>query len=178
MSARVSYWDGVESAYAAAQAWVDLGLRKDDSLFTPGKSIWTRELLGELHRRFLDRPDDSRRPFLDKLEDQLSGSPAEVHQLMGEVLYVHYLLLHPNEQALRRVLGWSSPPVDIPPELVDGLRFQFINIGVGMALIPFQVGTLIETGEQWKELEPVERDRLLDDPWAFKEFLFSRRFTS
>ena len=34
MSARVSYWDGVESAYAAAQAWVDLGLRKDDSLFT------------------------------------------------------------------------------------------------------------------------------------------------
>ena len=129
MSARVSYWDGVESAYAAAQAWVDLGLRKDDSLFTPGKSIWTRELLGELHRRFLDRPDDSRRPFLDKLEDQLSGSPAEVHQLMGEVLYVHYLLLHPNEQALRRVLGWSSPPVDIPPELVDGLRFQFINIG-------------------------------------------------
>ena len=76
MSARVSYWDGVESAYAAAQAWVDLGLRKDDSLFTPGKSIWTRELLGELHRRFLDRPDDSRRPFLDKLEDQLSGSPA------------------------------------------------------------------------------------------------------
>jgi hypothetical protein len=97
---------------------------------------------------------------------------------MGEVLYVHYLLLHPNEQALRRVLGWSSPPVDIPPELVDGLRFQFINIGVGMALIPFQVGTLIETGEQWKELEPVERDRLLDDPWAFKEFLFSRRFTS
>ena len=108
----------------------------------------------------------------------MSGSPAEVHQLMGEVLYVHYLLLHPNEQALRRVLGWSSPPVDIPPELVDGLRFQFINIGVGMALIPFQVGTLIETGEQWKELEPVERDRLLDDPWAFKEFLFSRRFTS
>ena len=178
MSARVSYWDGVESAYAAAQAWVDLGLRKDDSLFTPGKSIWTRELLGKLHRRFLDRPDDSRRPFLDKLKDQLSGSPAEVHQLMGEVLYVHYLLLHPNEQALRRVLGWSSPPVDIPPELVDGLRFQFINIGVGMALIPFQVGTLIETVEQWKELEPVERDRLLDDPWAFKEFLFSRSFTS
>ena len=44
--------------------------------------------------------------------------------------------------------------------------------------IPFQVGTLIETVEQWKELEPGERDRLLDDPWAFKDFLFSGHFTS
>ena len=178
MSARVTYWDGVESAYTAAQAWVDLGLRKDDSLFTPGKPIWTRELLGNLHRRFLDRPDEGSGSFLDKLEVQLSGSPAEVHQLMGEVLYVHYLLLDPNEQAVRRVLRSSSPPVDIPPELVDGLRFLFINIGVARTLIPFQVGTLIETVEQWKELEPGERNRLLDDPWAFKEFLFSRQFTS
>ena len=97
---------------------------------------------------------------------------------MGEVLYVHYLLLHPNEQAVRRVLRSSSPPVDIPTELVDGLRFLFINIGVARTLIPFQVGTLIETVEQWKELEPGGRDRLLDDPWAFKEFLFSRQFTS
>ena len=97
---------------------------------------------------------------------------------MGEVLYVHYLLLYPNEQAVRRVLRSSSPPVDIPTELVDGLRFLFINIGVARTLIPFQVETLIETVEQWKELEPGGRDRLLDDPWAFKEFLFSRQFTS
>ena len=178
MTARVTSWDGVESAYAAAQAWVDLGLRKDDSLFTPGKPIWTRELLGELHRRFLDRPDDSRRPFLEKMKDQLEDSAPEVHQLMGEVLYVHYLLLDPNEQTIRTVLEWSPHPVDIPPELVDGLQFLFINIGVARTLLPFQVGTLIETVEQWKELGSNERDHLLDDPWAFKDFLFSRRFTS
>ena len=178
MTARVTSWDGVESAYAAAQAWVDLGLRKDDSLFTPGNPIWTRELLGQLHRRFLDRPDDSRRPFLEKLQDQLEDSAPEVHQLMGEVLYVHYLLLSANERGIRTVLEWSTDPVDIPSELVAGLQFRFINPGVGMALIPFQVGTLIETVEQWKELGSNERDHLLDDPWAFKDFLFSRRFTS
>ena len=177
MTARVT-WDGVESAYAAAGAWVDCALRADGSLFTHGETIWTRDLLGELHRRFLNRPDDSKSPFLQKLEVQLSGSPAEVCQLMAEVLYVHYLLLHPNEQAIRTVLGRSPAPVNIPTELVDGLRFTFINPGAGMANIPFQVGTLIETVEQWKELEPGERDRLLEDPWAFKEFLFSRRFTS
>ena len=177
MSARVC-WDGVETAYAAAEAWVDRGLRKEDSLFTPGRSIWTLELLGELHRRFLDRPDESRRPFLEKIKDQLDGSSPEVYQLMGEVLYVHYLLLDRNEQAIRTVLEQSPRPVDIPPELVDGLRFRFINIGVARTLIPFHLGTLIETLEQWKELGSTERDHLLDDPWFFKQFLFSRPFTS
>ena len=66
MSARVD-WDGVERAYAAA-AWVDCGLRTDGSLFTAGKHIWTRDLLGELHRRFLDRPDEGGGGFMEKLE--------------------------------------------------------------------------------------------------------------
>ena len=49
MPARVT-GDGVESAYAAAEAWVDCALRTDGSLFTPGKPIWTRELLRDLLR--------------------------------------------------------------------------------------------------------------------------------
>ena len=65
-----------ETVYAAAEAWVDRGLRADDSLFTPGRPIWTTEWLDELHRRFLDRPDDSGDAFLVKLERQMEGSPA------------------------------------------------------------------------------------------------------
>ena len=169
---------GVESVYGAAKAWVDRGLLSDDSLFIPGAEIWSRDLLGELHSRFLDRPDEGSRPFLEKLRDQLEGSPAEVYQLMGEILYVHYLLLDSNEQAVRTVLGWSTSPVVIPPDLAPALQFVRINTGVGRTNIPFQVGTLIESVEQWKDLEPSERDRLLVDPWAFKEFLFSRRYES
>ena len=169
---------GVESVYNTAEAWVDRGLRSDDSLFVPGTAIWSRDLLGELHSRFLDRPDEGSQPFLEKLRDQLESSPAEVYQLMGEVLYVHYLLLDSNEEAVRTVLGWSPNPVDIPPDLASALQFIRINTGVGRTNIPFQVGTLIESVEQWKELDRSERDRLLEDPWAFKEFLFSRRFES
>lgn len=33
--------EGVEKIYAAAEAWVDCALRKDDSLFTQGKAIST-----------------------------------------------------------------------------------------------------------------------------------------
>ena len=167
-----------EGVYRAADAWVDRGLRADDSLLTPGAQIWSRGHLGELHRRFLNRPDESSRPFLEKLRDQLEGSAAEIHQLMGEVLYVHYLLLGRSEQAVRTVLGWSPSPVDIPAVLEAGLDFLLINPGAGRSNIPYQLGTLIESVEQWKELEPNERERLLEDPWAFKEFLFSRQFQS
>ncbi len=121
MGSRVT-GDGVEGVYSAAGAWVDRGLRSDDSLFTPGAEIWSRDLLGELHSRFLNRLDEGSRSFLEKLRDQLEGSPAEVYQLMGEVLYVHYLLLDSNEQAFRTVLGWSPSPVGIPPGVASALH--------------------------------------------------------
>ncbi len=173
--------DGVEKVYAAAGKWVESALRTDDSLFTPGKSIWSSRWLGELHERFLNQPDEGNRNFFEKLGDQLEGSPAEVYQLMGEVLYVHYLILAKvgnKQQQIKRVLERSRAPVDIPPELIAGLQSGFIDPGPGKMHIPFQVGTLIESIEQWKEHEPHERDRLLDDPWAFKDFLFARRFRS
>ena len=115
---------------------------------------------------------------MEKLKDQLEGSPAEVYQLMTEVLYGHYLLLDPNEQAVQTVLAWSSDPAEFPAGLVDGLKVLFINIGVARTNIPLQLGTLIESVEQWKQLDPGERDRLLGDPWAFKDFLFSRHYSS
>ena len=46
---------GTEKVYAAAETWVDVALRTDGSLFTPGKQIWTIQWLGELHQRFLNR---------------------------------------------------------------------------------------------------------------------------
>ena len=60
--------EGVENVYAAATIWVDRALRADDSLFTPGKAIWTRELLGELRDCYLDNPDTSSGNFYEKLQ--------------------------------------------------------------------------------------------------------------
>ena len=176
--------DTAQQTYAAAEEWVNCALRSDDSLFTPGKPIWTRELLGELHSRFLDQPNASGSDFYGKLKEQLSGSSAETYQLMGEVLYVYYLILtDPNpkyqQQKIEEILGWSpAPPVTIPNHLVGGLQSEFIKLGQGISRIPFQVGTLIESVEQWKDLESVERERMLQDCWEFKKFLFTRNFTS
>ena len=103
---------GVEKVYAAAEKWVERALRADDSLFTPGMAIWSSRWLGELHERFLNHPDESSDSFLEKLQQQLADSPPEVYQLMGEVLYLYFLIVttknSANEQrVIDTVLGWS-----------------------------------------------------------------------
>ncbi len=176
--------EGVEKVYAAAEAWVDCALRKDDSLFTPDKPIWTRELLGELRRRFLDQPDVSNDSFLVKLERQLSDSPPEIYQLMGEMLYFHFLIVWTSSSYNERlrietVLGWSSEPVEIPDNLINALTPGIAAPGAYFHTSrPYQVGFLIEFAEQLKEQDAIERGRLLDDPWAFKNFVLGLELRS
>ena len=175
---------GTERVYAAAKRWVDVALRTDDSLFTPGKQIWTSQWLGELHQQFLNNPDDHGGGFLGKLERQLDGSPPEVYQLTAEVLYVYFLIVKTTNSAAERqridtVLQWSRSPVAIPPDLANALTPGIANPGTGFHTYrPYQVGLIVEFVEQWKEQGLEERGRLLNDPWAFKEFLMGVRFHS
>ena len=170
--------DGAEKVYEAAQRWVDCALRADDSLFTPGKAIWSSQWLQELRERFLDRPDEGGGDFYEKLETQLEGSPPEAYQLMAEVLYSHFLIIwsgtmraDTKEERIERVVGWSEQEIEIPAELAVGLTAGIANIGQARSRhFPFYVGFLIEFVQQWKELEPDECQRLLADPWAFKAF--------
>ena len=177
--------EGAENVYRAAQAWVDAALRSDSSLFTPGEPIWAGRWLGELRERFLDKPDTSKRKFLEKLRDQLDPTtPAQVHQLMAEALYFHRLIVSTRDGSAKRrdietVLGWSFPPVPIPPPLVYGFTPGVANPGQYFhRKRPNQIGFLVEFVEQWKELEEGEQARLLEDPWAFKSFAMEREFRS
>ena len=175
--------DGVEKVYAAAKTWVDRALRDDDSLFTPGTAIWTRDGLRELRERFLDRPDMGDGGFYKKLETQLEDSPPKVYQLMGEVLYAHFLIIWKTgmggakkRDRINEVLGWSGEHVGIPDHLVAGLTPGIASLGGGAAFIQSYVGFIIEFADQWKEHE--SRDRLLDDQWAFKDFVTNLTFRS
>ena len=183
MSTRITR-EGSENVYAAAQAWVDAALRSDSSLFTPGEPIWTVRRLGELRERFLDKPDTSKRKFLEKLRDQLDPStPPQVHQLMAEAIYFHRLIVSTRDGRAKRrdietVLGWSSSPVAIPEPLVQGLTPGIANTGQYFHVKrPNQIGFLLEFAEQWKEqLDAGEQAKLLDDPWTFKSFVMEREF--
>ena len=134
---------GAEEIYRAASAWVDRALKSDDSLFTPGEPIWTSQALGELHDRFLNRPDAGKGGFTDKLRIQLEGSPAEVCQLMAEVLYVHLLLIWPDTMGaqaktdlINEILGWAPDDIQMPEHLVKCLEYGIAR--PGMAYLTFR----------------------------------------
>ncbi len=40
---------GAEAVYEAAQLWIDVGLRADESLFADGQSVWAAENAGDLY---------------------------------------------------------------------------------------------------------------------------------
>ena len=161
-----------ENTYAAAKEWVNRALRNQDSLFTPGKAIWTTELLSELRTRFLDNPDDTKDPFYTKVRRQLAGSEPEIFQLMAEAFYFMSLIVWRGQfkaaTKLDRIKGLLLEDVEIPSHLVKGLAPGMTGIGAGFSTgLPYYVGYIIEFTDQWKESEPTE---LLDDPWGFKEF--------
>ena len=170
--------EGADRVYAAAETWVDRALRKDDSLFTPDRPIWTTESLSVLRKQFLDRPDEGDGGFYKKLKQQLAGSDSEVYQLMAEVLYVHFLIIwsgtmrgDTKEDRIQEVLKWSEQQIRIPADLVAALTPGIANIGQARSRhFPFYIGFIIEFVEQWKELESNDRRRLLTDPWEFKGF--------
>ena len=172
---------GVEKVYEAAQKWVDCALRVDDSLFTPGEPMWSSLWLGELRKRFLDQPDVGQGSFYDKLETQLEGSPPAVYQLMGEVLYLHFLIIwsgtmrgDTKENRIKQVLEWSEQQVRIPDDLIASLTPGIVSIGQARSrYFPFHVGFVIEFVDQWKQLAPANRRRLLAEPWEFKKFAAS-----
>ena len=103
---------------------------------------------------------------------------------MGEVLFFYFLIVSTRnsateQQVIDTVLGWSSSPVTIPPELAAGLSPGIANPGQYFhSSRPYQVGFLIEFVENWKENGPNERQRLLDSPWEFKRFASQIKFRS
>ena len=173
MSARHT-GEGAESVYAAAEVWKERALLADDSLFTPGTPIWTAELLGEVRGRFLDHTPHPGSPS-ENLSAVVIGGRAEVFDLVSEATYVHSLPRRGEAAAKRGIIArLSEKSRHNLPEIIDG-GFQpgFEGLSIDGRVAPYYgVWTLIEALAQWKDRQKVEQSRLLDDPWAFKEFIF------
>ena len=65
----------------------------------------------------------------------------------------------------------GAPVSSVPENLAPGLSPGIANLGQARSrAFPYHVGFIIEFAEQWKDLKPNERERLLAEPWAFKDF--------
>ena len=169
---------GDSPIYEVAARWVDAALRRDNSLFTPGRPIWSLANLDELDARYVQNPDLGSGSFEGKLQGQLKGASADAIQLMGEALYVYYLPAFYNiagatkRTKLREVLELSSTPVQIPPDLDAPLDHGVGSGGPGFSLYKWaSLSFLLTFARRWKQSAPDVRAAALADAWAFHDFV-------
>ncbi|MBP9024745.1 MAG: AAA family ATPase [Phycisphaerae bacterium] len=146
---------------------------------TPNRAIWTLTNLGDFHQRFVQHPDQSSDSFETKFERQLKRAPRETIQLAAEMLFVQ--LLCPSKMGrdaklrlLEKVLSWSPDPIDLPTDMKDALGQGLVNDMSFMQHRPQHLWFLTEFMLGWNRADQASRERLLSDPWAFKDF--SRTF--
>ncbi len=172
---------GCDAVYDAAQRWVDAALRKDDSLFTPGQSIWSQHNLNDFHHRFVEQPEVPGNSFTEKFERQLAGAPSATIQLAAEVLYVHYLIAgsfaisgQTKRTGIDKVLGWADSDLSIPSELDKVLDSGILRPGVAFnAFKHAQVQFIADFSRHWKQQPLGHREESLRNPWMLKKELRS-----
>jgi hypothetical protein len=172
---------GHEDLYRAGRRFRDECLARSGSLFAPGTSLWTPELLEEMAEGVLSKPDlSSGAKFMHKLKVQLAGSSVEVVQLAAEALLVVVLIEHPKsmgaaekQSQIDEILSWQTGTVPLPEELRRALSQGVVNIGAGKAYRWFQWKYVLDFARRWWLLAPSERERALEDPWRFKEITHS-----
>ncbi len=163
--------------YVASVLFVDQCLRHEQSMFTPGRDIWSPGPVNELYRRFVENPDESKDDFTVKLVRQLQGGSPEVFQLAAEVLFV-LLMPQDTDAATRRkgvetVLSASPEPVELPNDLAAAFDGGIASYGAALTQRFNQYVFLCEFARAWTELDAQERDDLLSDAYRFREFVFS-----
>ncbi|MGE0454010.1 MAG: hypothetical protein AB7O37_18185 [Vicinamibacteria bacterium] len=169
----------VAPVYDAAKLFVERVLRSRDSLFTPGRPIWSEAPIQDVYRRFIEGWDGSADSFEAKLEKQLAGAEPDTVQFFGELLYVHFLPANSTgaprkRKVIKGVLNQSRSPVAIPTALDRALEKGLAAEGMGYKLNrPSLLRYLIEFVRKWWRLDEPERSRALTDPWTFKDIATS-----
>jgi hypothetical protein len=85
-------------------------LAPDDPAAT---GVWTVGSATELVHRFVEAPDESKRKFIEKLQDQLADATAQSVQLLVELTWLHVVVSHPQTYQSKRQLlnGFYSDQV-------------------------------------------------------------------
>jgi MoxR-like ATPase len=160
------------------EQFVNRCLRTDDSLFTPGRAIWTLEHAEELHRRVVEQPDfESGAGFIDKLKLQVQGASPEVVQFAAEVLYLHLASQDfspgTKRQYVSEVLAVGAGTTEVPDDLSQALETGIADYGAALAFRYWQYSFLIRFAAAWKQLGTREQTQLLSAPDEFQAFLFT-----
>ncbi|WP_348788437.1 AAA family ATPase [Leifsonia sp. NPDC080035] len=170
---------GDQALRDAAALFVDNGLRRGESVFVPGRAIWTSTNVAELMARFVGRPDVEGDDFIDKLAIQLDGASDDVKLLMAELVTWQLLPIWRRtigetrkRKRIEAVLGLMEHPVTIPEVVLAALPTGAFNPGRWMGGQLFgAMSIIIHTLNLWVGLASERKLALLDDPLLLRDFI-------
>ncbi|MFJ2980734.1 AAA family ATPase [Curtobacterium sp. NPDC087082] len=168
---------GAERVREASERFRERGLLQLASVFAEHRSVWRPEVTAELIRCLVEREEVPGETFLDKLRSQFADASDDARLLMAELVAWQLLPLQtPGERKKRErvetLLSLMREPVVIPADVDQAFRSWSFNPGQGMAQgIHNALSIVVRLVDQWVSLADEERETLLDDPWAWRDFV-------
>lgn len=164
-----------EPLYAVADRFRTECLIHDGSLFVPGASVWTLETIADFNDRFVE--DTASESFDAKLKRQLDGAPDVTALLAAEVYFVNLMAESDSGVQVKRdhievALSFATQQVTMAPELEAVLATGIATLGQARTQRDRQFRFILELATQLKNKPVAEREALLSDPWAFRQFEF------
>ena len=161
------------------ELWKQRCLLDDGSLLFDDRRIWTAAHLQDFRDRFRGNLlHGTEQSFEEKLAVQLETADPEVRWLACELVAVHFLFARNaisgegKLKVLDAIVG--SAREQEPPgwgRLASAMHEGIGNPGAGYNMRrDLQVGYLVDFTRRWKALSAQEQSRLLDDPWALRDF--------
>lgn len=160
----------------AAGQWLRDAVISDGSLFA-AEQLWTPELIQELRRAFVERPDEGGDSFIKKLHGQLTDASPSARRLMGEMLWI--TLLFPSNVSAGKKREqvtdiWNSGGAALDPS--HPLLSEPTLSGIGSGGMGFnnhrwrELVFLITWVERIKQLPRAERQAVINDYDRFLSF--------
>ena len=164
----------------AVEIWKTDCLLDDESLVLEEHGgTWSAGSVGELYHRFNENQlvgSQAGGNFLSKWEQQLDGASDDVRLLAAEMLLVHFLFASSvTKQGKLSVINSSLEGTDIELDK-DAFAVKALGQSIGHPGIGFntrrdvQIAYLIDFVRRLKALPVEEREALLDDAWALRDF--------
>lgn len=172
---------GQEEVLRAARLFVERGLVLGESVFAPGRMIWTADVASELVARFVQSDGIEGEGFLGKVDVQLKDASDDARLLMAELVTLQLLPASIDaigERAKRErvghILSLMDHPVQIPSEIDGAFSSGSFNPGTRMSSnLGAAMTIVVNFVAAWTGLDEDRKSDLLTDPWALREFLVS-----
>jgi 5-methylcytosine-specific restriction enzyme B len=136
-----------EPLIAAAAFWRQVAFVGDGSVFSE-QPLWTEANAATLVREFVEKPDESKDRFLEKLKRQLEPANAAAKRLAAEVQWLLWLAPSNLKAAtkiddVREIWSWSGEACP-ESQWLDPMRLEGVG-SAGQGIINYRWSVLVST---------------------------------